>query len=487
MEIRVVDVLDGEDRIVLTPEPNPFPTSFPPDICPEFTMLSNLRWGSDPCTLYYEGGTGQLGGYDVRFVPICDGTASEGQYYGLGGRERQFDVTRAGNLTLATAIYGVTDGYHLWLERDGEITDLLVGNFGISRPALSPDGDSIAFVISSYPRGGSDLEGHGEGINIWRISAGGIVAHRNLKADSISWSTDGRRLVYEDHGSLWIIPATLDSEPAFLAGGSQPAWQPRALPPVLFVHGCGGNLGTWTDPGWIKDATEIAQFTAGGASGKLYRSVIPELPAIPAYALDYSGSLGSIFDLAALIPQSIDKIREETGAEKVMLATHSMGGVLAQAYEGGLASGHGYDDDVAASFMVAPPSKGSFLVNWLTGSAGNALACSQASELGPNSQSMVRLRSAALPNLSYSVVSGTRFWIPFVGLNDGVIADGDVGLNSVAYDKRQVPGIHTDVQLLPNTVAALCQSVLGGPCTPELRMDDVKALFRQRYEEDMFK
>jgi hypothetical protein len=68
-----------------------------------------------------------------------------------------------------------------------------------------------------------------------------------------------------------------------------------------------------------------------------------------------------------------------------------------------------------------------------------------------------------------------------------VIADGDVGLSSAGYDKRQVRGIHTDVQLLPNTVSALCTTVVGEACVPELRMDEVKGLFRQRYKEDMFK
>jgi pimeloyl-ACP methyl ester carboxylesterase len=287
--------------------------------------------------------------------------------------------------------------------------------------------------------------------------------------------------------TVWVVPVDGSGKAWQIAPGKNPAWQPKALPPTLFVHGCGGGLGTWTDPGWIEGTTEIAHFTAGDASGKLYRGVIPETPAVPAYVLDYHDSAGSIFDLATLLPQAIDKIQEETDAEKVMLATHSMGGMLAQAYVGGLAGLRSYGDDVEAAFMVAPPSRGSFLVNWLTGGAGNALACPQASELGPNSQSISRLRAADLPDLDYSIVSGTRFWIPFVGLNDGVIADGDVGLSSAGYDKRQVQGIHTDVQLLPNTVAALCDTVLNDPCIPELEMDDVRESFRQRYKEDMLK
>jgi pimeloyl-ACP methyl ester carboxylesterase len=346
-------------------------------------------------------------------------------------------------------------------------------------PSPSPDGEHIAYVYQGA---------------LQVVALDGSEPRRTAGVErgmAGAWSRDAHYLLYTDgatdNSEIFMIPSDGSGAPVRLSPGRDPDWQPQSLPPVLFIHGCGGALGTWTDPGWMMDATEIGEFVAGDASGKLYGAVIPGQPAILVYALDYHDSQGSIFDLAALIPQAIDKIQEETGAEKVMLVTHSMGGVLAQAYVGGLASLHGYGNDVEAAFMVAPPSRGSFLVNWLTGEAGNALACPQASELGPKSDSIARLRAADLPELDYSVVSGTRFWIPFVGLNDGVIADGDVGLSSAGYDKRQVRGIHTDVQLLPNTVSALCTTVLGEACVPELRMDEVKGLFRQRYKEDMFK
>ncbi len=344
------------------------------------------------------------------------------------------------------------------------------------------DGDKNG-VIRTIPVG-DDPQGLALDVNT------NLIFVANVGSDDLSVIAGGSNTVVSTAKvGLWPWQVAVDPKTKHIFvtnGGSGMVSVLQILPPVLFVHGCGGALGTWTDPGWITDATGIGDFTAGGASGKLYRAVIPGQPAIPAYALDYHDSQGSIFDLAALVPQAIGKIKEETGAEKVMLATHSMGGVIAQAYVGGLASGRPYDNDVEAAFMVAPPSRGSFLVNWLTGKAGNALACPQASELGPKSDSIARLRAADLPELDYSVVSGTRFWIPFVGLNDGVIADGDVGLSSAGYDKRQVPGIHTDVQLLPNTVAALCETVLSQPCVSELRMDEVKGLFRQRYKEDMF-
>jgi hypothetical protein len=172
-----------------------------------------------------------------------------------------------------------------------------------------------------------------------------------------------------------------------------------------------------------------------------------------------------------------------------MLVTHSMGGVLAQAYAGGLATGRPFENDVAAALMVAPPTRGSFLSNWLTGQLGNALACPQASELGPNSQSISRLRAAVLPELDYTVVSGTRIWIPFVGATDGVVADHDAGIEGIASSKREVDGTHVRAELLPNTIAALCQTIPGlgeRPCTQELDMQEVRDFFRQHYEEDMF-
>jgi Tol biopolymer transport system component len=360
-------------------------------------------------------------------------------------------------------------------------------HFTFESPLWSPDASIIIYQFLG------DMSITGASMQALDVTSGQTV---QLDDDGLpqSFSPDGRFLVYQKEGGeghqLWATAVDGSDKRLIVQGGPLlrgGAWQPREPLPVLFIHGCGGSLSTWTDPGWIAGATEIGDFTAGDASGKLYRAVIPGQPAVPAYALDYHDSQGSIFDLAALIPQAIDKIKEETGAEKVMLATHSMGGVLAEAYVGGLASGQGYDSDVQAAFMVAPPSRGSFLINWLTGNVGNALACPQASELGPNSKSIVRLESTDLPDLDYTVVSGTRFWIPFVGLNDGVIADGDVGLNGAQFEKRQVHGTHIDTPLLPNTVAALCASVVNDPCVPELNMDQVKELFRERYKEDMFK
>jgi hypothetical protein len=83
--------------------------------------------------------------------------------------------------------------------------------------------------------------------------------------------------------------------------------------------------------------------------------------------------------------------------------------------------------------------------------------------------------------LPYSVIAGTRFWIPFIGTNDGVIQEDDVRPWNVPYEIRAVDGTHTDPLLLPNTISALCSTVLNHPCVLELRLNEVFRLFYDFY------
>lgn len=282
---------------------------------------------------------------------------------------------------------------------------------------------------------------------------------------------------------VWTLGSTA---PERIAGGRAPAWQPVSLPPVLFIPGCGGGPETWTDTGWVANLAAVSDVTSGAASGHLLGATLVGVPSVPAYVLNYRASPGSIADVAGLLPASIDRIREETGATGIVLATHSMGGVLAQYYTSGLSSVGAYRNDVVAAFMVAPPSRGSFLAN-LAPDLGNIFTCPQASELARNAEGIKVLETATPARLPYSVVAGTRVWVPFVGTTDGVVQADDVRPWNVSYDIRAVDGIHTDPLLLPNAIGALCSTVVSDPCTFELRMDAVVRLFRERYQKEAFR
>jgi triacylglycerol lipase len=79
--------------------------------------------------------------------------------------------------------------------------------------------------------------------------------------------------------------------------------------PVLLIHGYGCNSGYW------------------------YRmSMALQKARITHYALDMEPVLSSIDSYVSLIETAIQRVRAETGADKVVIVAHSMGGLAARAY-----------------------------------------------------------------------------------------------------------------------------------------------------------
>jgi pimeloyl-ACP methyl ester carboxylesterase len=110
-----------------------------------------------------------------------------------------------------------------------------------------------------------------------------------------------------------------------------PAPRPTA-DPVLLLHGVLCNAGVWR--------AFLRRLTARGIG--------------PVYTLSYGPPQASIELFAEQVATKIDAIREATGAAKVALVTHSMGGVVARAY----LRRHG-DASVRCLVMVGAPHHGS--------------------------------------------------------------------------------------------------------------------------------
>jgi triacylglycerol lipase len=79
--------------------------------------------------------------------------------------------------------------------------------------------------------------------------------------------------------------------------------------PVLLIHGYGCNSGYWH---WMSQALQKAYITH--------------------YALDMEPVLSSIDSYVSLIETAVQRVRAETGSDKVVIVAHSMGGLAARAY-----------------------------------------------------------------------------------------------------------------------------------------------------------
>ncbi len=281
-------------------------------------------------------------------------------------------------------------------------------------------------------------------------------------------------------GAAWVLPPT---EPAAQAGTM--VWQPAVLPPVLLVHGCGGGPATWTDTGWFADAVQVGQLQHGSSSGRLYRGDWTRFVGSSVYAIDYNGSVGTLAELSSLIPAALDVIRSENGDTRVFIATHSMGGVLAQFYLADLASSGPYRDDVAGAYLVAPPTRGAWAANWFP----DGWICPQSGALEVGSDELRQLESNPPVGAPITITSGAAIWVPFVGDTDGIVAYDDIAPLGVDVPLlREDNGIHVDPPALPNFLTGLCETIppTREPqqrCVNELRIESVIAAMLQTYVE----
>ena len=116
---------------------------------------------------------------------------------------------------------------------------------------------------------------------------------------------------------------------------------PAALP-VLLLHGVLCNGGVW--------ASTLRHLRNAGVG--------------PVYALSYGPPLASIERFAEQVQQRIDEIRAATGAARLVIVTHSMGGLVALAYLRRYGAGR-----VARLVAIGAPFHGSVHARWFFGTS----------------------------------------------------------------------------------------------------------------------
>lgn len=160
--------------------------------------------------------------------------------------------------------------------------------------------------------------------------------YRSETPDSyrIGWWHGGRLLMSEFKATMlsssWTMP--------FHSFSCRPAPEPEGLP-VLLIHGYGCNSGYWH-----------------AMSKVLLKAHITH------YAIDMVPIIGGIDEYTPAIHQAIQRMRRETGHDKVILLAHSMGGLAARAY----IRAHGYRH-IAKVITLGTPHHGTGLAHFGVG------------------------------------------------------------------------------------------------------------------------
>ena len=187
--------------------------------------------------------------------------------------------------------------------------------------------------------------------------------------------------------------------------------------PVLFVHGFCSSAETWNET-----IPQLSTRRFGTDVPRVYESIIgkaasrtPVAAGTKTFRIDFSDLSGG-FELLAVanvptvrkageLKAVIDAIKRFTGAPKVIVVGHSLGGLAARAYIQGIGQNRqgatvAYGGDVAALIMISTPNQGSVLAN-ISGKPESA-ACVIADtanlrDLQPSSELLAQLNSRPWP------------------------------------------------------------------------------------------
>jgi pimeloyl-ACP methyl ester carboxylesterase len=200
----------------------------------------------------------------------------------------------------------------------------------------------------------------------------------------------------------------------------RPSGDPARDTPVLLVHGFGHNRSGWFV---LNQHLRDAGFTS-------------------VHTWNYDPWRHDVPELAEMLSDRIEMLCALTGAERINIVGHSLGGILLRWYVQEL----GGDRRVQTAVTVASPHQGTRLATFIPGRRGRI-----ATELAPRSWLLRRLEQTAHPspvrwvafysNLDFFVQPASSAMITDPGLHATNVFVKDVGHLSIMLSARVASGI----------------------------------------------
>ena len=238
--------------------------------------------------------------------------------------------------------------------------------------------------------------------------------------------------------------------------------------PILFVHGFCSNSSTWDEmfdnlPA-RRVGDELVRYRQD-ANGQVNTQANSPTTG-QAFSIDFVDSTGSfenaravadvsIIDKAGQLKAVIDQVKVTTGSPKVIVVTHSMGGLVARSYVQGLSRGlagrdTAYGDDVAGLITIDTPHQGSLWSGIAIGDDGCAAAATlNKMEMHPESVLLSELNDRRhnwpLVTRLDAIVS---YRDPFIG--DGVVSRASQDIEDVGVYWATHPHVRSHQRVFTN-------------------------------------
>ena len=170
------------------------------------------------------------------------------------------------------------------------------------------------------------------------------------------------------------------------------------------------------------------------------------------YDIDLVPSTGNITLLSKQVSAKVNEIINKTGADKVDIVAHSMGGLVVREYT----NSNDYGNDINKFIMIATPNQGVLISNFdVFFSLNNTIATKQMSS---GSAFIRKLNSYPLnDNISYFIIAGTKYE-SYGFLYDGLVLETETLLENVSY--TSFPLSHFELIENPDVYQAVKKKLL---------------------------